>query len=201
MPNPVEIWKNEKHGFDVWSDVLRYAGGKTPMAEISDPDLERMKWHGFFYRKRDGNGRYMNRIRITGSELTADQAKEIAYIAYEYGHGIVDVTTRANIQIQGIEIEHVPQVVARLERVGLTSKQTGHDNIRNVFAHPYSGLLPDELIRYASPLSRDHGAVSRQPGILGSAAEVQHLPQRDRTAFSPFLVAGFEFSGLSRRGE
>jgi ferredoxin-nitrite reductase len=146
MPNPVEIWKNEKHGLDVWSDVLRYAGAKTPMAEISDPDLERMKWHGFFYRKRDGNGRYMNRVRITGSELTADQAKEIAYIAYEYGHGIVDVTTRANIQIQGIEIEHVPQVVARLERVGLTSKQTGHDNIRNVFAHPYSGLLPDELI-------------------------------------------------------
>ena len=34
----------------------------------------------------------------------------------------------------------------RLAAVGLTSKQTGHDNIRNVFAHPFSGVLPDELI-------------------------------------------------------
>ena len=145
MANPVEIWKQEKHGFDVWPDVLRYAADKTPMSAIDDPDLERMKWHGFFYRKRDGQGRYMNRIRITAGELTAEQAKEIAYIAYEYGHGIIDVTTRANLQVQGLEISHLPQVAARLARVGLTSKQTGHDNIRNVFAHPYSGLLPDEL--------------------------------------------------------
>ena len=115
------------------------------MSAIDDPDLERMKWYGFFYRKRDGHGRYMDRIRVTASELTAEQAKEIAYVAYEYGHGIVDITTRANLQIQGLEIQHLPQAAARLERVGLTSKQTGHDNIRNVFAHPYSGLLPDEL--------------------------------------------------------
>ena len=145
MANPVETWKHEKHGFDVWPDVLRYADDKTPMSAIDDPDLERMKWYGFFYRKRDGHGRYMDRIRITASELTSDQAKEIAYVAYEYGHGIIDITTRANLQIQGLEIQHLPQAATRLERVGLTSKQTGHDNIRNVFAHPYSGLLPDEL--------------------------------------------------------
>ena len=105
-----------------------------------------MKWHGFFYRKRDTPGRYMNRIRLTAGELSADQAREIAFLAYEYGHGIVDVTTRANVQVQGLEIEHLPKVAKRLANVGLNSKQTGHDNIRNVFAHPFSGLLPDELI-------------------------------------------------------
>ncbi len=146
MSNPVEVWKSEKHPFDVWPDVERYAAAKTPMDDIDAPDLERMKWHGFFYRKRDAPGRYMNRIRITAGELSADQAREIAHIAYEYGHGIVDVTTRANLQVQGLEIEHLPKVAARLTKVGLSSKQTGHDNIRNVFAHPFSGLLPGELI-------------------------------------------------------
>lgn len=158
MANPIEEWKAAKHGFDVWPDVLRYAANKTPMGQIDDADLERMKWHGFYYRKRDEPGRYMNRIRITGNELRAEQAREIALIAYEYGHGIVDVTTRANLQVQGLAIEHVPQVAERLARAGLTSKQTGHDNIRNVFCHPRSGVDPDEIID-ARPLCRAVDAV------------------------------------------
>jgi ferredoxin-nitrite reductase len=145
MGNPVEIWKAEKHGFDVWPDVLRYAAAGAPMNDIDAADLERLKWHGFFYRKREKPQRYMNRIRLPAGELNAKQAKEIAYLAYERGHGIIDVTTRANVQIQGLAIEHVPEAVKRLASVGLTSKQTGHDNVRNVFAHPFSGLMPDEL--------------------------------------------------------
>jgi ferredoxin-nitrite reductase len=146
MANPIEIWKSEKHGLDVWPDIERYATHKTPPKQIDAADLERMKWHGFFYRKRDGEGRYMNRIRITGCELSSAQAKQIAYLAYQLGHGIIDITTRANIQIQGLAIEHLPEVTRRLERVGLTSKQTGHDNIRNVFGHPFSGVMADEII-------------------------------------------------------
>ncbi|MCH8830166.1 MAG: nitrite reductase, partial [Planctomycetes bacterium] len=146
MANPIEIWKAEKHSFDVWPDVERHAADETPMNRIGTPDLERMKWHGFFYRKRDASGRYMCRVRVTANELTAAQARQIAYLADEFGHGIIDVTTRANLQVQGFEILHLPKVVEKLKAVGLTSMQTGHDNIRNVFAHPFSGLLADELI-------------------------------------------------------
>lgn len=146
MANPVEVWKQEKHGFDVWPDVLDYARAKTPMQEIPTPDLERMKWHGVFYRKRDAPGSYMLRIRLTANELSSSQAKEIGRIAYEFGYGIVDITTRANIQVQGLAIEAVPRVLERLESVGLSSRQTGHDNVRNVFGHPLSGVDPHELI-------------------------------------------------------
>lgn len=146
MPNPVEVWKAQKHGFDVWPDVLQYAAARTPMADIEGPDLERMKWYGAFYRKRDGAGTYMLRIRLTGCELSSAQAREIARIAYEFGYGIIDLTTRANMQVQGLAIENVPRALERLEAAGLTAKQTGHDNIRNVFGHPLSGVDPGELI-------------------------------------------------------
>ncbi len=146
MSNPIETWKAAKHGLDVWPDVERYAAAGTPIKQIDAADLERMKWHGYFYRKRDGEGRFMCRIRLPASQLTAPQAREIAFIAYELGHGIIDLTTRANIQVQGLEITHLPEVSRRLDRVGLSSKQTGHDNVRNVFGHPFSGLLPDERI-------------------------------------------------------
>jgi ferredoxin-nitrite reductase len=146
MANPVEAWKSEKHGFDVWPDVLRYAQARTPMQDIETPDLERMKWYGAFYRKRDGAGTYMLRIRLTGCELSAEQARAIAFVAYEFGYGIVDITTRANIQVQGLAIDNVPAALERLQAVGLSARQTGHDNIRNVFCHPFSGVDPDELI-------------------------------------------------------
>lgn len=146
MGNPVEVWKQQKHGFDVWPDVLAHARAGTAMKDIDTPDLERMKWYGVFYRKRDTPGSYMLRIRITANELSSAQAKEIARIAYEVGYGIVDVTTRANIQVQGLGIADVPRALERLEAVGLTTRQTGHDNVRNVFCHPLSGVDPHELI-------------------------------------------------------
>ena len=184
MANPAEVWKAQKHGFDVWPDVLQHASAGTPMKEIATPDLERMKWYGFFYRKRDDPGRYMNRIRITASELTSAQAREVAAIAYDYGHGIVDVTTRANLQVQGIEIRHVPAVADRLAAVGLTSKQTGHDNIRNVFGHPFSGVLADELIdtrglcRAVTALfigNRDYADLPRKFNVCLNGARDQSL--------------------------
>jgi ferredoxin-nitrite reductase len=94
----------------------------------------------YFWRKHDVD-RYMLRVRIPACEMTADQARALAFIAYESGHEIVDVTTRGNIQIQGLSIKKIPGVRATLERFGLTSKQTGLDNIRNVTSHPLSGLV------------------------------------------------------------
>ena len=145
MANPVETWKHEKHGFDVWPDVLRYADDKTPMSAIDDPDLERMKWYGFFYRRarrpRTVHGPHSHHGQRTDVRPgQRDRVRGVRVRSRDYRHH-----DRANLQIQGLEIQHLPQAAARLERVGLTSKQTGHDNIRNVFAHPYSGLLPDEL--------------------------------------------------------
>jgi ferredoxin-nitrite reductase len=143
--NKVETWKGEKHGFDVWPDVVGHARASTPMAEIAEADLERMKWYGIFYRKRVEDGRYMVRIRIPGCELTAAQARGVADIA-RAGYSIIDVTTRGNLQVQGLHIKDLPGMLDRLAADGLTSKQTGHDNVRNVMTHPWAGLDPAELI-------------------------------------------------------
>ena len=172
MANPVEVWKSEKHGFDVWDNLLQYAAEARPMKDIDTPELERMKWHGVFYRKRDTPGSYMLRIRLTGCELSAAAAKEIAYVAYEYGYGIVDITTRANIQLQGLHVEHVPRALERLEAVGLTAKQTGHDNIRNVFCHSLSGVDPPQARWRRSGRVGWSGIAQRGQSIPGGLAPV-----------------------------
>jgi ferredoxin-nitrite reductase len=147
MPNlnPIETWKAQKHGFEVWPEFLQWADAGTAYDKIDDDDLQRLKWYGIFWRKHDHN-RYMLRVRIPACEMTAAQARALAFAAYEAGHEIIDVTTRGNIQIQGLTIEKIPKVIATLERTGLTTKQTGLDNIRNVTSHPLAGLDLAELI-------------------------------------------------------
>ena len=142
--NKIEAFKAEKHPLDVWPDLLRCAQEKRPAAQIDPADIERFKWYGFLHRKRDGD-HYMMRVRVTGCELSAEAARELAFIAYEYGYGILDVTTRGNFQVQGLTIDRLPSARKRLQQVGLETLQTGHDNVRNIYGHPLSGLSPEEL--------------------------------------------------------
>jgi ferredoxin-nitrite reductase len=172
--NKVEAWKAEKHGFDVWPDLEAYAGAGTPMAAIPDADLERMKWYGIFYRKRVEDGRYMIRVRIPGCELTSEQARALAEVARR-GYSILDVTTRGNVQIQGFSVGDLPAVIARLESSVLTTRQTGHDNVRNVMTHPWAGLGPDELID-ARPLCR------RLTDVFLDSRELSNLPRKFNVA-------------------
>jgi ferredoxin-nitrite reductase len=175
--SPVEVWKQAKHGIDVWPDVLRYAREKTPMLKIEEADLERMKWYGYFHRKNNDQDHYMCRVRIPGCEMTTDQAQAIAYVARESGYSIVDVTSRGNIQIQGLTIDKLPAVRAALERVGLTSRQSGHDNVRNITSHPWSGIDPEELI------DTRELALQIQAMIIGHR-EFSDLPRKMNVALS-----------------
>jgi len=95
----------------------------------------------------------MIRIRIPNGIATAAQVREIATISAERGRGIADITTRQQIQIRWIRIEDVPEILERLRRAGLTTLQTGMDNVRNVVGCPLAGLLPTELLD-ASPVVR-----------------------------------------------
>ncbi len=142
--NKIEAFKAAKHPLDVWDDLVRWAQEDKPSAQIPPDDIERFKWYGFLHRKRDGD-HYMMRVRITSCELTAQAARELAFIAYEYGYGIVDITTRGNIQVQGLRLSHLPKARSRLQQVGLETLQTAHDNVRNIYGHPLSGLVPEEL--------------------------------------------------------
>jgi len=117
----------------------------------------------------------MCRVRIPGCELTTEQARTLAYVAYQSGYSILDVTTRGNVQIQGLTIDVLPGVLEALERAGLTPRQSGHDNVRNVTSHPFSGIDPEELID-TRELARDI-----QEALIGQR-EYADLPRKVNVA-------------------
>src|SRR5439155_1407235 len=48
--------------------------------------------------------------------------------------------------LRWVTVEGVPEVIARLEGAGLSSLQTGMDNIRGIVGCPATGLAPTELL-------------------------------------------------------
>lgn len=89
----------------------------------------------------------MLRLRIPNGYLTSEQMRLLADIIQRYGDdGSGDITTRQNIQLRGIRIEDMPDIFRRLKAVGLTSIQSGFDNVRNITGSPVAGIDPDEVI-------------------------------------------------------
>lgn len=160
MPNKIEDLKNAKHPLDIYPDILRYAalGPEEGYKAITDEDKERLKWFGVFYRKPTP-GHFMMRIRIPNGIVTSAQLRELAAITHEYGRGVIDVTTRQQLQLRWMTIADVPDILDRLHRVGLSSMQTGLDNSRNVVGCPLTGLTPHELFDAAAQVRRYHDAL------------------------------------------
>lgn len=150
-PNPVEAVKQAKDGLDSLDDIQRHAA-EDDWEGLSEADKHRFKWHGLFFRKQT-LGHFMLRLRMTNGFATAEQFRLIAALSDRYGKGFTDITTRQQIQMRWFRIADVPDIWQRLAEVGLHSKQTGMDNVRNVCGCPAAGLLADEAFD-ASPVAR-----------------------------------------------
>jgi ferredoxin-nitrite reductase len=61
------------------------------------------------------------------------------------------------VQIRWYRIESAPEMIARLAEVGIDTRQTGMDNIRNVMGCPLAGRTTHELFD-ASPIAREFTA-------------------------------------------
>ncbi|HXG47656.1 MAG TPA: NirA family protein [Methylomirabilota bacterium] len=146
--------KRELHPLDAYEVLLEHAAqNKAPDKE----NLFRFKWNGLFYLTPNKEA-FMARLRIPGGQLRTFQLREIARVASELTTGYVQITTRANLQIRLIEPRHAPEVLRRIQSVGLHTRGAGADNIRNLTCDPTSGLDPDELIE-TLPLVQQLGQI------------------------------------------
>lgn len=142
--NKFERVKVEKEGLAVRQDLARYAQAGWEAIEESDRDY-RLKWLGVFFRPVTP-GKFMMRLRIPHGIMTSAQMQTLAGIVQRYGaDGSADITTRQNLQLRGIRIEDILEIFEQLESVGLTSVQSGMDNVRNITGSPVAGIEKDEL--------------------------------------------------------
>ena len=138
-------------------------------------DNFRWRFFGLFYVAPNQNS-YMCRLRIPNGILNATQFAGVADLAERYGGGYAHVTTRANLQIREIEAANSVAVIEAIQDLGLCSRGSGADNIRNVTGTPTAGIDPQELID-TRPYAREwHFHILNDRSLYG-------LPRKFNVAF------------------
>ncbi len=137
-----EKFKREQHPFDAYERLKAQARDN---AAPPPPDNFRWRYYGMFY-VAPAQASYMCRLRIPNGILKAHQFAGTADLAERYGGGYSHVTTRANLQIREIEPRNAVAMIEGITDIGLCSRGSGADNIRNVTGTPTAGIDPRELL-------------------------------------------------------
>lgn len=164
--------KHELNPLDAFSLLLEdAAANKAPEPE----NVFRFKWNGLFYLSPIKEA-YMARLRIPAGQVQSYQLKEIARAARDLTSGYIQITTRSNFQVRLIEPKNAPEFLRRIQSVGLHTRGSGADNIRNLTANPTAGIDPYELIDvgpYCHELAQ----------LIISTREFYDLPRKFNIAF------------------
>ena len=88
---------------------------------------------------RTGDG-LLVRLRISGGILSVGVANEIALLSRLYGNGLIDLSSRANLQLRGVSERTLPHLLARLAELDLLDHDSKAEAVRNVIASPLAGL-------------------------------------------------------------
>jgi ferredoxin-nitrite reductase len=167
-----EKFKREQHPFDTYERLKEHAAkGEYP----KPPDNFRWRFFGLFYVAPNQNS-YMCRLRIPNGTLGAAQFAGLADLAERYGGGYAHVTTRANLQIREVEAHNAVAMIEAIQDLGLCSRGSGADNIRNVTGTPTAGIDRQELID-TRPYAREwHFHILNDRSLYG-------LPRKFNVAF------------------
>ncbi|MDT3380383.1 precorrin-3B synthase [Labrys neptuniae] len=109
---------------------------------MSEPSNQVKGWcPGALRPMRSGDGLIV-RVRLTGGELTPERAAALAEAARRFGNGLIDLTSRANLQMRGVRDETLQPLLDRLAELGLLDASAAAEQVRNVIASPLAGLDP-----------------------------------------------------------
>ena len=137
-----EKFKRELNPFDAYERLKDQAAkNEPPKAD----DNFRWRFFGLFYCAPTQKA-YMCRLRIPNGILTHWQFAGVADLAERYAGGYSHVTTRANLQMREVEPKNAVATIEAIQDLGLCSRGSGADNIRNVTGTPTAGIDPQELI-------------------------------------------------------
>ncbi len=102
-----------------------------------------LKCYGIYDK---GDNSFMIRVRIPAGQLNYEQSQMIGKLALEFGDNYIDVTTRQQIELRYLKLENLYTILTSLESVGITTYQTGVDNLRNIVTDALDNISHDSII-------------------------------------------------------
>lgn len=109
------------------------------------------------YRLSQAADGWICRIKIDFGRLTLQQLHILADVAWKYGNGCIELTTRGNIQLRGIVKNDQNRLIDMITSCGLGPLVKAGDDIRNVMVNPTANFDQHGsafVMRFAEALSR-----------------------------------------------
>ncbi|HVW65790.1 MAG TPA: nitrite/sulfite reductase [Nitrosospira sp.] len=131
---------------------------------------------GIYGQRQEGVN--MVRIKLPGGRVSGPQLDVIADMLEKYArHDVVHITTRQDIQMHYVPLEHTPAVLRHLATAGLTTREACGNTIRNVTACSLAGVCPRQHVDVTKHLD---GAVQH---FLRNPL-TQQMPRKFKISFS-----------------
>jgi sulfite reductase (ferredoxin) len=131
--------------------ILKYRAG-----EVGETKMQKLRLHFGTYAQRQ-EGVQMQRIKIPGGFLTADQLTRLADAADRFGSNFLHFTTREDAQIYYVRLEEAPALLRFLAEGGITTREACGNTVRNITACYRAGVSHTEafdVLPYADALFR-----------------------------------------------
>ncbi len=186
-----ERLKREKNPWEAMEEIRAFA--RNGRSSIPEEWSTYFRWWGI-YTQGDGAGvtggkggegkateHFMMRVGVPNGILRADQARMLGEIARDHGRNLADITVRQNIQYHWLTIESLPEIMEKLDAVGLSPRGACGDVVRNVTGCPLAGIAHDEIVD-ASPLALE---VSR---ALQANNDFYNLPRKFKISITGCAV-------------
>ncbi len=129
---------------------------KYRRGELGEVKMQKLRLQFGTYAQRQ-EGVQMQRIKIPGGVLTADQLIRLADAADRFGSGFVHFTTREDAQIYYLKLDEAPDLLRFLAEAGITTREACGNTVRNITACYRAGTSPTEafdVTPYAEALFR-----------------------------------------------
>ena len=147
----MQLWEqiDINRGFDVWREIDEYEEiiRKLQREEIHPERFKSYRLNfGTYGVRGHGEGMHMQRIKVPSGFILSEQLRTVADIVEKFagsGHG--HLTTRQDIQIHYVKLEHIPTILRMLAKVGMTTREACGNTVRNITASPWTGICKDEV--------------------------------------------------------
>ncbi len=166
MVHKKETYKETLYGDDVRDKLFEFA--ENGFDSIPEDEREewftRFKFWGIFHQRSGQESYFMMRLTNCNGRLQPGQLRAIGEVARDYavgpianpefGNGWIDFTTRQSVQLHWIKLEDVPAIWEKLESVGVTTRSSGGDTMRNISGCPVAGKDKNEVVETLPLLDR-----------------------------------------------
>jgi len=124
-------------------ELFRSQANAFLAGQLTDDQFRAYRLRRGIYGQRQ-QGVQMVRTKVPGGRLTADQTRQLARVADEFGGGKGHLTTRQNMQFHFVPLRQVPELLHLLADIRLTTREACYNTVRNVTACPLAGLHAEE---------------------------------------------------------